>query len=283
VFVKIGGMGHHAMTLPVSTLMTTLKLATVNQIVCPMTTSLSKLGILCLYHRILNQAGKWYRRAIRATFVLVAGILVAQVLIPFINCRPFSKTWNPQGPGSCAIDSLSLWRYLGIPNVITTLIIVAIPVPALAKLRVRRHVKLGLCIVFCACMLGVAAAIMRVKSSLEVRDFSDSTFSNVRPLCWITAESGIYLVAGVLPTLKPLLKEVFKGTALERLVTGSERSSNVSFGYLRERKWYQREAKEPMVESKEIKEHWGSDATAEEVEVARTMVPGAGVADGRPF
>jgi hypothetical protein len=57
--------------------------------------------------------------------------MVAQVLIPFMNCRPFSKTWNPDPryPGSCYIPGLVLWRYLGIPNVVTSLVIIGILVP----------------------------------------------------------------------------------------------------------------------------------------------------------
>lgn len=87
-------------------------------------------------------------------------------------------------------------------------------------------------------------------------------------------------MAGVLPTLRPLVRKVFKGTVMERWVLSTGRSSHGSLGNLGGRKWYQREAKEAVVETKE---HRGSDATAEEVELARTEVGGVGVADGRPF
>ncbi|MCP6336096.1 hypothetical protein NL449_29165, partial [Klebsiella pneumoniae] len=77
----------------------------------------------------------------------------------------------------------------------------------------------GLVVVFLVCIAGIVAAIMRFESFLAVKDFHDITYENVKPLCWTVAESGIYLVAGVLPTLKPLIKKVCKNTALERLLT----------------------------------------------------------------
>jgi hypothetical protein len=203
------------------------------QIVCPLTTSLSKLGVLCLLNRIFRQSGRWYRIAIHTTFCLVLAITFAQVLIPFINCRLFSKNWRPEEPGICAIAGLSLWRYLDIPNVSTTLFTVAIPLPALVKLHVTQGTKLGLVVVFGVCVLGVGAAIMRVRSFLEVVDFNDITYQNVKPLCWTIVESGIYVVAGVLPTFKPLLRKIFKDTALGTLLSRSSQGSTNS-----ERKWF---------------------------------------------
>lgn len=223
--IKLGGTGRHTVSLSPATRRTALKLATVSQIICPTTTTFSKLGVLCLFDRILKQSGRPYRIIIRATFVVVLATMIVQVLIPFINCRPFSKQWSPTAPGECSIPTLSLWRYLGIPNVFTTLIVVAIPVPALVKLNVSRPVKCGLAVVFVVCLAGVVAAFMRVQSFLRVEDFHDITYENVKPLCWIVAESGIYLVAGVMLTLRPLLTSMFKDTALERMLARSSGSS----------------------------------------------------------
>jgi hypothetical protein len=192
-----------------------------------------KVGVLCLLNRIFRQSGRWYRIAIHTTFCLVLAITFAQVLIPFINSRPFSKNWRPEEPGICAIAGLSLWRYLDIPNVSTTLFTVAIPLPALVKLHVTQGTKLGLVVVFGVCVLGVGAAIMRVRSFLEVVDFNDITYQNVKPLCWTIVESGIYVVAGVLPTFKPLLRKIFKDTALGTLLSRSSQGSTSS-----ERKWF---------------------------------------------
>jgi len=223
--IYTGGTGHHTASLTPHQRATALKLAAASQIICPMTTSFSKLGVLIFLSRILRQSGRWYRIAIWSTFALVTATMLAQVLMPFVNCRPFRKTWEPQVDGTCSIEILALYRYAGTPNVITTLLVIGIPVPVLAKLHVSRGVKTGLCIVFAICIVGVVAAFMRTYSYLKVEDFRDITYENVRPMCWIVAESGIYLIAGVMLTMRPLVRRVCKGTRMERFWTGSgERS-----------------------------------------------------------
>jgi hypothetical protein len=236
VLIRIGGIGHHLAALPPSSITNALKLTTALQIVCPLTTSLSKLGILCLFYRVFAQASTPYRLIIRITFLLVLSIMATQVLIPFVNCHPFSKTWNPDPryPGSCFLSGMALWRYLGIPNVFTTVIMVGIPVPALYRLHISRVMKVGYTMVFIVCIIGIVAAVMRFRSFLAVNDFSDITYENVKPLCWTIAESGICFVAGCLLGLKPLVQRLGKGTRLERYFDRNGKSCS-SWGFGRRR------------------------------------------------
>ncbi|KAH8704628.1 hypothetical protein GQ44DRAFT_732250 [Phaeosphaeriaceae sp. PMI808] len=276
LMIMIGGTGRHLVSLPQTTIMTALKLSTATQIVCPMTTSFSKLGVLCFYHRIFGKSGKGYRIAIWMAFSVVTMVMVVQVLIPFINCRPFSKTWLPDTPGTCSIASLALWRYLSIPNILTTFVVIAIPVPILVKLHISRPMKFGLTIVFLVCVAGVVAGVMRLESFLRVQDFHDITYENVSPLCWTVSESGIYLIAGVLPTLKALLKALFKDTAIERFLAKSSQSSATFGGRKFSQRWHQ---KEPEIAI--TKQHTLSDATTEEVEFEKSDMPKAYGAKGQ--
>lgn len=206
--IHLGGAGRHLITLSPATRTHSLKLSLASQIVCPLTTSITKLSILILFQSILGQASRTYRIVIRSTFVAVLLILLVQVTIPFANCKPFSHNWNPMGPGSCAIPGIKLWRFLSLPNVITTGVMIATPLPALYKLKVSKMTRIGLCLVFCVCLMGIVAATMRFYSFLQVKDFTDITYENITPLCWTISESGVYLVAGVMLTLKPLVKRL---------------------------------------------------------------------------
>jgi hypothetical protein len=200
-----------------------LKLQTALQIVCPLTTSLTKLGICVLFLQILGRTSRTYQIVIKATFAVVVCVLVIQVIIPFANCKPFSKTWHPlpTHDGKCAFEGLNLWRYLSIPNMLTTILMIAIPLPALYRLKVSTETKLGLGIIFSVCIIAMTAAIMRFESFLAVTDFSDITYEIVTPLCWTIAESGIYLVAGVMPTLRPLIRKIFGDVKMDKLLSGS--------------------------------------------------------------
>jgi hypothetical protein len=226
--VRIGGAGRHLLALSPQTIQTGLKLNVALQIVCPLATSLSKLSVLALFHTIFGHTSRRYRLVIRATVALVVTILLFQFIIPFANCRPFSYNWNRQQNGTCAIEPLSLWRYLSIPNVLSTIIIVGIPIPALYRLKASTATKAGLGVVFTVCIAGIIAAIMRFHAFLQVDDFNDITYEEIKPLCWTIAESGIYLIAGVMPTLRPLVKKVWGDGVFDRILSRSSRGSLMS-------------------------------------------------------
>ncbi|KAL1600677.1 hypothetical protein SLS60_007065 [Paraconiothyrium brasiliense] len=224
VMIHIGGAGRHALTLDYATLTHGLQLNTAMQLVCPLTTSLSKMSILCLFYTIFGRTSARYRLVIKITFILSLITLLVQVIIPFANCRPFRATWTLGQQNLCSIDGLILWKYLSIPNVITTFIVVAIPIPALYKLRVSFATKLGLAVVLSVCVCGVVAAVMRFAAFLAVKSFDDFSYEQIGPLRWTIAESGTYMVAGVLPTLRPLMRKLFGNTTFERILTGRFKS-----------------------------------------------------------
>jgi hypothetical protein len=87
--------------------------------------------------------------------------------------------------------------------------------------------KVGLGVVFSVCILGVVAAVMRFRSFLAVNNFNDITYENVEPLCWTIAESGIYLVAGCMLGLKPLVKKMCKFFAFGRLLNDDNKPSSL--------------------------------------------------------
>ena len=230
VAVHVGGAGRHLLTLDPPAITTALQLNTALQLVCPLTTSLSKMSILCLFYTIFGATSERYRTAIRATFILCLATLLVQVIIPFANCKPFSATWTLGAESACAINGLYLWKYLSIPNVVTTIVVVCIPIPALYKLQVSAATKFGLAVVLSVCVCGVVAALMRFESFLAVKSFNDFSYEQVTPLCWTVAESGTYMVAGVLPTLRPLMRRLLGGVRFEKILTGRFRSAGSGSG-----------------------------------------------------
>lgn len=183
------------------------------------------MAILCLFYTIFGATSARYRLVIRATFILCLVTTLVQVIIPLANCKPFSATWTFGGESACAIDGLYLWKYLSIPNVITTIIVVCIPIPAMYKLQISLATKVGLGVVLSVCICGVVAALMRFASFQALQSFNDFSYAQVTPLCWTIAESGTYMVAGVLPTLRPLMRKVFDGVEFQRILTGRFKST----------------------------------------------------------
>jgi hypothetical protein len=122
-------------------------------------------------------------------------------------------------------------------------------------------VKVGFVAVFLVRILGVVVAIMRLRAFLKVADFHDITFESVEVLRWTVAESGIYLVAGTMLTLKPLLKKVCKGTGMERLFSDSSDKSRNRESRRSSRRWY-REVSHTTLPL--VKAHSSSSDTAAE-------------------
>ncbi len=198
-------------------------------IICPLTTSLSKLGVLCLYSRIFGHISRAYRVAIRVTFVLVVVSIIVQILVPVLNCRPYSWNWYLKGPLTCKISPLMLFRYQDLPNLTTTLIAALIPVPGLLMLRSRfsRAVQFGLALVILLSSFAVIAAILRFIFVFQIRNFDDISFTSIKPLQWAVTESGLNLMTCICMTLRPLLSWAFKGSKIHKII-GTEPNSKAS-------------------------------------------------------
>jgi hypothetical protein len=64
----------------------------------------------------------------------------------FIQCIPLSSIWDPAVPGKCIGLAVPLGN--SILHIVTDFIIIALPLPALIKLKMNARRKIGLVMVF---------------------------------------------------------------------------------------------------------------------------------------
>lgn len=119
-----------------------------------------KLSQLALYHRVFSLQ-------LRIAVYIVGGIVVAWAIIfNFVFlflCDPISQQWTIERVGHC-LDQMLLLKFLIITNMITDLMIVALPIRAVWQLQMRKTEKfavlacfgLGLACVF----IGVARFVL---------------------------------------------------------------------------------------------------------------------------
>lgn len=82
------------------------------------------------------------RVAIKGTICLIVGVYFSAFLISIFQCRPISKTWNKKAGGTC-IDLVAFRMSTAVFNLITSVLVIAIPIPTLVKLKKHRpEVKL---------------------------------------------------------------------------------------------------------------------------------------------
>lgn len=108
--------------------------------------ALAKTSLLLLLLRLFGQkAGvkrfiAWVNRA-------NIGMMIAVFFATVVQCIPVQKTWQPSLEGTC-IDRKILFTALSSFNIITDILIIALPLSIFIGLRIPRRTKIALILVF---------------------------------------------------------------------------------------------------------------------------------------
>lgn len=109
------------------------------------TIPLIKISILSLYDRIFPQ--RKFKYALVGVGLMVIAYQTAQILAAILQCTPPRKLWYSDTPGTC-IDFLTVTLATGTLNVITEVMILALPMPLLWRLKLPTRKKCMLSVVF---------------------------------------------------------------------------------------------------------------------------------------
>lgn len=147
VLVLVGRAGQHTAYLSFyhpDTLLLNLKLKTAAQFVYALAVALPKIALLLLYLRIFPEGNRRARTVIWIILVVVSlHCLVDGIIVCFTICQPFSYQWDPSSLGKCG-NWLLVYKVYGIPNILTDLAILALPLPMLSRLQMGKAQKMGL-------------------------------------------------------------------------------------------------------------------------------------------
>ncbi|KAF2877639.1 hypothetical protein BDV95DRAFT_154064 [Massariosphaeria phaeospora] len=184
--------------------------------------NLPKLAILVLYKRLFP---------IRSTHIiiyLIAGILVggsiANVATALAACQPFEANYNPTVPGAKCINKDAFFIWASVPNMITDLVMLILPLPIVWGLHNTKWVKIGLTLTFLVGSFGLATSIIRFTTFVRTSSFDDTTYDNVDLVIWTVTEPGIYLISACLMTYRPLLERLGRSRPMNSLKTSMNRS-----------------------------------------------------------
>ncbi|KAF2117918.1 hypothetical protein BDV96DRAFT_406243 [Lophiotrema nucula] len=185
-----------------------LKLVKAHELVYVLSIPYPKLAIMCLYFRIFRS--QLVKALLYLTGLVVLATCLFGVIAAFANCRPFSAFWNPGAPRHCTMDTMTAFRYYSIPNIVTDVVMLIVPIPTLWRLQMDLLVKIGIFVTFLLSAIGIVGAILRFVSFLQVNIFDDITYLVISPGYWTIIEPGLYLVAATVPTLRPLVRRIIK-------------------------------------------------------------------------
>lgn len=147
VLIPYGGVGHHALVTPKNAhakfIFLSLETHIVILVLYILSVNLSKGAIIQMFLRILKFG--WARHAT----IAVGVILILQTIAIFITisfqCNPLSVVWATLERDSC-IDIQEFFAYASIPNIVTDLAILVLPLPNIWKMNASVQLKIGITI-----------------------------------------------------------------------------------------------------------------------------------------
>jgi len=108
--------------------------------------SIPKLAILAFYLRIFTI--KTYRNIVYflGAIVMTTGIVCSIVALNL--CRPFKFNWDRKVLGGSCYNEDAFYRWGSLPNILTDIAILILPIPMVWKLHTSNDMKIGLTLTF---------------------------------------------------------------------------------------------------------------------------------------
>ena len=110
------------------------------------TVNLPKIAILALYHRVFPN--KNVRLGVWIILGVLIGYTISTVIIALAECRLFAANRNPELPGAHCIEKLAFYRYGSIPNLLTDIAMLILPMKVVSNLHMSTRLKIGLIATF---------------------------------------------------------------------------------------------------------------------------------------
>jgi hypothetical protein len=105
-----------------------------------------KIAILLLYLRIFID--RFSRTCCWVLIVVLSLSCIVNTITVGFQCTTPVAAWHMGGPGSKCNNLQAHYNYGSLPNIITDVIMLALPLPMLAKLQVRRSTKIATFVAF---------------------------------------------------------------------------------------------------------------------------------------
>ncbi|PQE14585.1 integral membrane protein [Rutstroemia sp. NJR-2017a WRK4] len=157
--------------------------------------TLPKLSILYLYLDVFSAS-----RCTRLFTYLLIGVVVAtwisETLTSLLQCIPVAAVWNKGIHGHC-VDRIKI-----IPNIITNVAMMVLPLPTIWSLNMTRRINIAVTFTFLLGSVGLICTIVRIVLFGKVNALTDPTWASVKLQAFTITEVSMYFMAGILPTLR---------------------------------------------------------------------------------
>ncbi|KAL1842996.1 hypothetical protein VTJ49DRAFT_3473 [Mycothermus thermophilus] len=201
------GYGMHKADLTKAELETCLRWFFIAQTPYKVVVFLNKVSVVLLYMRIF--VGNSFRIAAYAVLFVIFGYSIGGIAATIWQCVPIEGAWNKAVPAKC-IDSNSFWVAYAVLNILTDVMVLALPVVPVMKLQLRWRERFLILGVFLLGAFVTITSILRVTSvQNSLKNRQDQTWSFIERGVWTLIESNLGIICACLPVLKQPLGKLF--------------------------------------------------------------------------
>ncbi|KAI8650688.1 hypothetical protein NCS57_01403200 [Fusarium keratoplasticum] len=228
--ICVGGAGNDIGRLSEHHMYHYTRISIANQTMYAATLCFIKISLVAMIQRVFAASTSvTLRIASWVTIVVITCWALYTILLGFFICLPVGATWGAATPTSCGNQTVA-YSAVAVIDIISEVMIVALPMRLLSGLHIARPHKIGLFLVFGAGIVTIVFSCVRLKYALNI-DFDNVTKSFAVASVSSILQAGVALMVASSPILRP----VFDRTILHWLgvsvrSTGRNTSSNPTGG-----------------------------------------------------
>ncbi|PVI02634.1 hypothetical protein DM02DRAFT_508472, partial [Periconia macrospinosa] len=200
----VHGLGRHADTVLMDDIVTFFKILLAFECIYITAVLLVKLSLLLMYRRLFPS--REFKICLAIIAAIVIGWWIAILAVCIFQCNPISKAWLPWIEGTC-INLKASFIGNAIPNILTDVAILCMPLRPVWKLHATITQRLSICFIFMLGSFVLFASIYRFTTLMEF-DPRDTTWTLADACTWCVVEVACGVISACLPTLRPLMVKI---------------------------------------------------------------------------
>ncbi|KAL4917435.1 hypothetical protein BDW62DRAFT_201867 [Aspergillus aurantiobrunneus] len=202
------GLGEDIWNIPFKDITKTLHLFNISTDIYPPCIALIKISMLFLYLRLFP--GRKLRIITIFTIVLTGCWGIIYTLLGIFACSPRSyawTNWDGEHEGKCLNQAAIIVSH-AIINIIFDVLVIALPLPTLLRLKLSKTKKAGVCLMFLVGFVVTVLSILRLSTSMGFVKSHNPTRDFVPVSIWSVLEIDIGIICACLPEIRALCKFV---------------------------------------------------------------------------
>ncbi|KAK4150068.1 hypothetical protein C8A00DRAFT_37347 [Chaetomidium leptoderma] len=215
-----GGIGRHLAVLMMddpNVLSKTMLYMYIGEILFFTTLALIKWSVLAMFYRIFpTRFMKWGYIILGS---MTAAWWIAVMLVTIFQCTPVHKMWDLAAEGTCINANVFYISTNGVPNIVTDVMILVLPMWEVYKLHVSRSQKIAIACSFLLGWIVVIFSIIKLKVMVDLYELgptADITYHLPPLIIWVEVEPCMGIISASLPPLRPLLTMFLRKTGLSK-------------------------------------------------------------------